>query len=133
MSSPTAAALRQRRIAANAALACALFMCVTLAVFPPTHFAVYPQCPIHEYLGLLCPGCGATRALAALLRGHLLDAVHQNALFVLLLPLALAAAIRAYLRAVRPGAFHWPRIPTPALAAILLIAATFTIARNLPR
>jgi hypothetical protein len=92
---------------------------------------LYPKCPIHEYLRIDCPGCGATRALAALLHGHLLDAVRLNALFVLLLPFAIGVAFDCYRRAIRVGEFHWPAIPRPAIYAGLAVAATFMIARNL--
>ena len=108
-------------------------MCAALLLYPPSHQSLYPACPFHEYLGILCPGCGATRALAALLRGHLTEALRLNPLFVLLLPVALAGAIESYRRAIRPGSFRWPQPPAPALYATLAAAAIFTIARNLPR
>jgi hypothetical protein len=127
-----AAALGRRRTLANVALACAVLACCVLIAFPPARFAMYPPCPIHDYFGIFCPGCGVTRALASLLRGHLLDALRLNALFVLLLPPALGVAINTYLRAVCAGEFRWPRIPTPAVAAMLFLAAAFTLARNLP-
>jgi len=98
---------------------------------PPERFAIYPRCTIHEYLGLLCPGCGATRALSALLHGHLAEALRLNLLFVLLLPFAIAAAVSTYLRAIRPGSFRWPQVPNPALAAALLTTLVFTVARNM--
>lgn len=123
--------LAQRRFTANAAAAAALLVCAALVVFPPARFSFYPQCPIHQYLGLLCPGCGATRALAALLHGHLQEALRQNALFVALLPFALFVMLRAYRDAVSKREFHWPRVPTSALAATLLLTAAFTIFRNL--
>ncbi|HEY5055557.1 MAG TPA: DUF2752 domain-containing protein [Acidobacteriaceae bacterium] len=122
--------LFKRRVIAHATLAGVLLACCALVVVPPSRFAFYPHCPIHEYLGLLCPGCGATRALVALLHGHLAQALRLNLLFVLLLPFALAAAMRVYLRAIGPGDFRWPRIPNPALAAALLTTAVVTIARN---
>ena len=128
---PSASALRKRRIIAHGLAAFALLGCSALIFFPPARFAIYPQCPIHEYLGLLCPGCGATRALAALLRGHLVEALHRNAFFILLLPFALAAGIRAWLRAIRPGDFRWPRLPGSALTATLVAAAIFMAVRNL--
>lgn len=71
--------------------------------------------------------------MAALLRGHLLEALRQNALAVLLLPFAISAGLRAYVRAMRPEAFAWPSIRVSALAATVVAAAVFTIARNLPR
>ena len=90
----------------------------------------YPICPIHQLFGIECPGCGATRALAALLHGHLLEALRLNALFVLLLPAVLAGVAESYRRALRPGAFRWPQPPAPALYATLGAAVVFTIARN---
>jgi len=132
MVSPAAIALCQRRIAANATVGCVLIALCVLAFLPPDRFAIYPSCPVRDYLGLLCPGCGATHALSTLLRGHILEALHQNALFVLLLPFALFYAARTYLRAIRHGDFYWPRIPSSALAAMLLATAAFTVVRNLP-
>ena len=49
------------------------------------------------------------------------------------LAFAIAGAIRSYLRAVRPGEFRWPLVPTPAVTAALVAAVAFTIARNLAR
>jgi hypothetical protein len=110
-----------------------LLLCAALLIYPPTRFTFYPACPIHRFLGFDCPGCGATRALAALLRGHLAEALRFNALFALLLPAALALAIESYRRAIRPGRFRWPQPPTSALYATLAAAAVFTIARNVIR
>jgi hypothetical protein len=117
---------------ANALLAVGVLGCATLFLYPPTRTSFYPACPIREFFGIDCPGCGATRALAALLHGHLLDALRLNALFVLLLPIALASAIETYRRAVRPGNFLWPSPPSPAIYATLAATTIFTIARNLP-
>lgn len=111
----------------------ALLLCAALLIYPPTRFSFYPACPIHQILGIDCPGCGATRALAALLRGHLIEALRLNALFVLLLPVALAGAVESYRRAIRPGVFRWPQPPAQALYATLAAVAIFTIARNVIR
>lgn len=123
--------ITRQRIIANALLASALLACAALALYPPTQSSLYPACPIREFLGIDCPGCGATRALAALLRGHVFEALRFNALFVLLLPAGLAGAAETYRRAMRPGRFRWPTPPTPALYATLVATAIFTIARNL--
>ncbi len=124
--------LRRHRCLAHALLALALLLCGALLLYPPDRAGFYPVCPIHQYLGILCPGCGATRALAALLHGHLIEALRLNALFVLLLPAALAGALESYRRALRPETFRWPQPPATALHAILVAAAIFTVARNLP-
>ena len=123
--------LQRRRATANALLATALLLCAVLLLYPPALTSLYPACPFHLYFGIDCPGCGATRALAALLRGHLTEALHLNTLFVLLLPIALAGAIESYRRAILPGAFRWPQPPTPALFATIAATVVFTVARNL--
>ena len=125
--------LARRRCLAGALLAAAFLACAALLIYPPTQTSFYPACPIHQYLGIDCPGCGATRALAALLHGHLREALRLNALFVLLLPSALAGAAESLRRALRPGRFRWPQPPAPAIYATVVAAVIFTIARNLPR
>jgi hypothetical protein len=52
-----------------------------------------PICSFRAATGLDCPGCGATRATHALLHGQLVDAWRLNALWVLLSPFAVYAAI----------------------------------------
>jgi hypothetical protein len=47
----------------------------------------FPPCFFHKLTGLYCPGCGSTRALHCLLHGELREALHYNALFVLIFPL----------------------------------------------
>jgi hypothetical protein len=124
-------ALGRRRWIANAALAAGLLLCAALYVWPPSGESLYPVCPVRQYLHIDCPGCGATRALAALLRGQLLDALRLNALFVLLLPFGLAIGLECYRRAMRLGEFSWPEIPRPVMYAGLAVAAMFMVARNL--
>ena len=106
---------RSRRIlllAAPLALLC-------LRVFPPDRFPFYPPCPIHQYTGLLCPGCGATRALAALTHLRVAEAWHLNPLLFLLLPLALFHLGRP--RKLHPLGF----------ATLAAVTIAFTVARNL--
>jgi len=119
-------------------LAGALLLAASLAAlllrFPPEQYTFYPACPIYRYLHLECPGCGATRALAALLHGHLRDAIHDNALFILgVLPTATTYLLIAMMRSARRAAHIWPTPPKPAIYASLAIALTFAVARNLIR
>jgi Protein of unknown function (DUF2752) len=127
-----AARLLRRRYMANTLLGLAILLGAVLMLCPPALQSLYPVCPIHQYLGILCPGCGATRALTALLHSRLSEALRLNALFVLLLPFALAVLIESYRRALRAGTFRWPQPPAAALYATLAAAAVFTVARNLP-
>jgi hypothetical protein len=52
----------------------------------------FPECPFHLLTGWFCPGCGSQRALSSLLHGNVLDAMHNNILMVVFLPLFLYSA-----------------------------------------
>jgi len=89
-----------------------------------------PTCPLHEWTGLFCPSCGATRTVYHLLRGELLAACSANALVVLSLgAAALAWLTRTWLapRLRRLG----PRARGAALLAAAVVAVVFAILRNL--
>src|ERR1700743_2055126 len=73
------------------ACACAGASIFVYAVDPSRH-AVYPQCLLYQTTGIYCAGCGATRAIHALLHGRVVEALHDNALFVAALPLLLWVA-----------------------------------------
>jgi len=122
--------LARRRWLANGLLVAGLALCGARLAWPPERYALYPACPVWTYLHIECPGCGATRALAALLRGHMGEAIRLNPLFVLLLPFGLGFALESYRRALRADAFRWPEIPAAALYGILAAACVFTAARN---
>jgi hypothetical protein len=113
-------------LAAGAASAAAL-----LYRFPPQQYRVYPVCPVYRYLHFLCPGCGSTRALSALLHGRLAEALHYNPLFVVLLPLLLLGAGMAYWTAVARNQVKWPQVSSSAITLLLAVATVFTIVRNL--
>lgn len=58
---------------------------VVLAWFAGPALAVWlPACPLYEFTGLYCPGCGLTRAAHHLVHGHLRAAVAMNPLIVVL-------------------------------------------------
>jgi hypothetical protein len=96
-----------------------------LLLFPPAQYSFYPQCPIHQYLGILCPGCGTTRALAALLHGDIGEALRLNPLTTVAIPLAFLWRLfsRKPLRLLQPS---------PVATCLMFAAvAAFTLARNL--
>jgi len=125
--SRTAAILRAAVPPAIIALAAIL-----LLRFPPVQYGFYPRCPIHEMFHLQCPGCGATRALAALLRGHVIEAMNLNVLITLLLPFAATYGILCYCRLLQRKPFRWPQPPPAATYTALTLATIFTVIRNLP-
>jgi hypothetical protein len=102
-----------------------------LFFFDPAKHSFYPICLFHLLTGLNCPGCGATRAAYQLLHGHLLGALHDNALFVLTLTALTAQSAWLVMQKIRkqPAAF----IVSPIMLWAFLVAVfVFTGLRNLP-
>ena len=115
---------------ANIAAAVGLAGASVLYLFPPEDSAFYPQCPIFRLTHLYCPGCGATRALAALLHGRLTEALHYNALPVLLLPFLLGYFAMVYWDAVKRNQVVWLQLRTSTLLWLIVVSAGFTVLRN---
>ena len=133
---PTLAASSPSRLNAlgifSVVLAAVTAAAATLYRFPPELYSFYPVCPIHQFLHIDCPGCGTTRALSALLHGHLVAAIHFNALTTLIgLPLAFAYAVICLKRSLNSSPFRWPAIPRTATVALISLSAAFTLFRNL--
>lgn len=124
-------ARRSNAVLATACLGAAVAVSALLLRFPPEQYGFYPQCPVYRYLHLLCPGCGSTRALAALLRGQLVEAFHYNAFFVAMLPLLVGFAAMCCYRAMKDETFRWPEPPRSAMGVALVAGVIFTVARNL--
>lgn len=120
---------RHAHLALAAVVSGITLVSVVLYKFPPESYGFYPPCPFHAVTGLLCPGCGATRAVAALVHGNLAEAMHWNGLFVVLLPMLLVYLAISYIRAIR-GLQAMP-VPTPAVATLLAVSISFGILRNL--
>jgi 1-acyl-sn-glycerol-3-phosphate acyltransferase len=116
---------------AAALLASTTAVAAILLRFPPDRYPIYPRCPIYTYFHLLCPGCGTTRALAALLHGNLLEALHLNPLSTLLLPIAVLYAAHHYWQQRSGPTQGWPYLPNYATYTLLTITAIFAITRNL--
>lgn len=98
--------------------------------FPPTDYSFYPRCPIYLTTHLLCPGCGSTRALHALLHLDIQGALHYNALFTVLFPFVCLWLGFICYRTLRYDQF--PRLAFPRSVAVGLCVTVllFTVARN---
>jgi hypothetical protein len=121
---------RSPRVQAMAALAVTATVAIVLGCFPPSAYSFYPACPIHAWFGIECPGCGGTRAAAALISGRWAEAVRQNALIVALSPLLLAGAALQAGSALRSNRWRPVQVPLPLAGCLLATAALFTVARN---
>ena len=110
-----------------------ILLALLLWRFPPDQHAFWPTCPVFRYLHVQCPGCGTTRAFAALLRGHLSEALRLNAFTTLLLPFACAFAMQEYSRYLRKQPASLNPLPHGLAQAVVIVAAVFTIVRNVWR
>ena len=112
-------------------VAAALGSGAVLFLFDPAKHGFYPICLFHSLTGWNCPGCGATRAAYQLLHGHLLRALHDNALFVLTLAALTAQGAGLVMQKTRnrPAAFM---VSPVMLWALLVTVFVFTVLRNLP-
>ncbi|HEX7158156.1 MAG TPA: DUF2752 domain-containing protein [Edaphobacter sp.] len=99
--------------------------------FPPDRYSFYPRCPIYTLFHIECPGCGATRALAAILRGDLEHALQLNALFTVALPVIVLWAVLSCRALLAHKPLPWTRARQPANYAAIATTAVFTIVRNL--
>ena len=100
--------------------------------FDPTQNAFYPRCALYAMTGLECPGCGSLRAMHALLHGHFLMALRDNALLVLSLPLVAWGGVTAWRRQSVGEGGAIIAIPGAWVKWLAAIAIVFTIARNIP-
>jgi Protein of unknown function (DUF2752) len=119
------------RAIANSMAAAGLAGAAILYRFSPQEYSFYPRCPFHALTNLDCPGCGATRAIAELLHGHIAAALHWNAAVTLLLSVLLRYFGEMYWTAVREDRIEWPCIPEPPWKIAMACVLLFGIARNL--
>jgi len=102
-----------------------------LFFFDPAKHGFFPVCLFHSLTGLNCPGCGATRAAYQLLHGHLVRALHDNALFVLTLTALTVQGAWLVMRKIRKREVGFVMSPV-MLWALLVTVFVFTVLRNLP-
>jgi len=89
-----------------------------------------PPCVFFQLTGLHCPGCGATRAVHALLHFDFVRAVHMNALFILVgLPLLAALGLEM----LQGRLIFSARTHSLMAYGYLILAVLFSVLRNIPQ
>lgn len=93
-------------------------------------YIMLPECQFYNWTGLYCPGCGATRAVIALMSGDILLSLRQNALIVVLLLVALALYIELLLKVVFEKCFKSLVLNLKFLWIFLIVFALYSVVRN---
>lgn len=122
--------MRNRKIYFAAAFFIAAAIIIFYSTVDPSTSRWAPKCLFRMLTGWDCPGCGAQRAVYALLHGQWSEAWGYNPFFLIITPIAFALGIIELYRE------HWPRLykalyrpPTFILIAAAIMA--WTIVRNL--
>lgn len=101
-------------------------------IFEPGKSGFFPDCLFRLMTGLICPGCGSTRAFHQLLHGNITTAFTLNPLLLIALPILLYVLIRhtrwAITGAIPPG----NRLPAPVIYAVFFALLSFWVLRNTP-
>jgi len=88
-----------------------------------------PQCPVYSRLHILCPGCGNTRSVAALLWGDILTSLKYNATVLLLCVIAVIYYMEGFMYIFVKPIVIIPRKLT-TLYVILSVMIVYYVVRN---
>ena len=129
-SCPPRFADNNKTIAVTVVVCAGLVIAGMLYYLNPATIWFLPPCFFHKMTGWYCPGCGSTRALHCLLHGNLLEALHNNALVILALPLFAAIAI---VRSTCRRTETRPRRRWNWIAFAVVVLVVFGVVRNIRR
>ncbi len=110
----------------------AVFGAGILYIVNPSNVEFLPKCPLLQYSGYACPGCGMTRGFHALFHGDLLAALDFNALILLWAGIFAYFAASLVSFAIRGKSFSLRYFSPPILLALLVLLIVFGVVRNLP-
>jgi hypothetical protein len=124
---------RNRGIWVSVSLLLGLIALVWLRQSGPEGAGFLPECQFHRFTGLVCPGCGMTRATHAALHGRFGEAFRFNPVGVIVLPV-LAGVVGCFLPSWVRGERQMPffRMNSRAVWCLAVSVLVFWILRNLP-
>ena len=98
--------------------------------FSPLEYHFYPLCPFYAATHLLCPGCGATRALYCLLHLDFGAALHWNALITVCAPVFLGWFFFWYYAVIRHDRAPEIKVARGVVIGLCCTVVLFVIVRN---
>lgn len=122
-------AKKQNKILALLILLGVLIVLFTLKYINPSEVVLLP-CWMHELTGILCPGCGLTRATYSILNLNFKEAFSYNALSFVVMPL-LGVIVIGYIYYLFTGKKLIVNIKKRYYISAVIIVLAFTIYRNI--
>jgi len=122
--------MRNRKIFLAAAFIIVAAIIVFYSAVDPSTSRWAPKCLFHTLTGWDCPGCGAQRALHALLHGRFAEAWSYNPFIFIIIPLAAVLGVIEAMRGRMPGLYKAIYRPS-TFVAVLIIITGWTVARNI--
>ncbi|CAM5344866.1 hypothetical protein GCM10010378_50870 [Streptomyces viridochromogenes] len=126
-----AAALARRVAVPAGVLAAVAGAFAYVGAVDPNEPGHYPACPLLEYTGIFCPGCGGLRSAHAVVHGDLAAALQDNALAVAGYALFAVLWTVWVIRSVRGRPLRIDLAPAH-LWALGALTVVFTVVRNSP-
>lgn len=104
---------------------------ITGYYFINKYLHLYIPCMINKITHLYCPGCGTTRMLFALLKGHIYEAFMYNQFVFILLPFILLYILyKIYCYIEDKKAIILKKIPNWCYIILLIVTISWGIIRN---
>lgn len=89
-----------------------------------------PPCLTYVTFGILCPGCGITRSIIALVNGDILLSLRQNIYVFLFLVISIMLYIEFVLK-IFGKKFRFPIHSDKLLYVLLIFTVLYTVLRNI--
>ncbi len=89
-----------------------------------------PSCFVRQHVGMYCTGCGATRAVLAVLRGHLLQSLYYNVAVMYVIVFYGVYVIRGWLYLLTKGKYSYMRFYVAYVFAGLGIVVLQAVVKN---
>ena len=125
--SATASHPSRKWIVLAVALVAVVAALAVLRTHAPTESSFYPKCMLYQWTGLHCPGCGGTRAMAALSHGRIWEAIRFNPLLILGGPIIFAVVLHQRRKERKDG-----RGAPKMIWILFLVLVVYSLARNIP-
>lgn len=122
--------LRMMMIALTVAAAAGVGACYLYFWLAPRFPILSPGCTLSRVTHLYCPGCGGTRAVAALLRGDLLTSLRANPIVLWMVGVALYLYVRGWAAVIRRAPERM-RVPSWTWVGLIVLALGVFVVRNL--